>query len=42
MSQVQIKLTGAKAVVAILLVTAFMGYRFFSECPPSKSPQQKY
>ncbi len=30
MSQVQIKLTGAKAVVAILLVTAFMGYRFFS------------
>lgn len=30
MRQVQIKLTGAKAVVAILLVTAFMGYRFFS------------
>ncbi len=30
MSQVQIKLTGAKAVVAILLVAAFMGYRFFS------------
>ncbi len=30
MSQVQIKLTGAKAVVAILLVTAFIGYRFFS------------
>ncbi len=30
MSQVQIKLTGAKAVVAILLVVAFLGYRFFS------------
>lgn len=30
MSQVQIKLTGAKAVVVILLVAAFMGYRFFS------------
>ncbi len=30
MGQVQIKLTGAKAIVAILLVAAFMGYRFFS------------
>ncbi len=30
MGQVQIKLTGAKAVVAILLVVAFMGYRFFN------------
>ena len=30
MSQVQIKLTGAKAVVAMLLVVAFMGYRFFN------------
>ncbi len=30
MSRIQIKLTGVKAVVAILLVAAFMGYRFFS------------
>ncbi len=30
MGQVQIKLTGAKAIVAILVVAAFMGYRFFS------------
>ena len=30
MSQIQIKLTGAKALVAILLVAAFLGFRFFS------------
>ncbi len=30
MSQVNVKLTGAKAVVVILLVAGFMGYRFFS------------
>ena len=30
MSRIQIKLTGAKAVVAILLVAAFMGYRYLN------------
>ncbi len=30
MSQIQIKLTGVKAVVAILLVAAFVGYRFLN------------
>ncbi len=29
MGQVQIKLTGVKAAIAILLVAAFMAYRFF-------------
>ena len=30
MSRIQVKLTGAKAVVAILLVAAFMGYRYLN------------
>ena len=30
MSRIQIKLTGAKAVVAFLLVAAFMGYRYLN------------
>ncbi len=30
MSQIQIKLTGVKAVVAILLVAVFVGYRFLN------------
>ncbi len=30
MGQVQIKLTGAKAVIAIVMVAAFLGFRFFN------------